>query len=150
MKIYAIFLIFGLLCFACETPGRIDEKAIKKEIMQVLKASEQGWNDGDIAAYMHAYWQSDSLRFASGGTVSLGWQSVFERYSQRYPDKATMGHLSFSDLDIKVISSDAVMAFGRWQLLRDHDKPWGLFTLLLRKTSNGWRIVHDHTSSASN
>ncbi|MCH9007345.1 nuclear transport factor 2 family protein, partial [candidate division KSB1 bacterium] len=134
----------------CETPGRIDEKAIKKEIMQVLKASEQGWNDGDIAAYMHAYWQSDSLRFASGGTVSLGWQSVFERYSQRYPDKATMGHLSFSDLDIKVISSDAVMAFGRWQLLRDHDKPWGLFTLLLRKTSNGWRIVHDHTSSASN
>jgi len=99
---------------------------------------------------MHAYWQSDSLRFASGGTVSLGWQSVFERYSQRYPDKATMGHLSFSDLDIKVISSDAVMAFGRWQLLRDHDKPWGLFTLLLRKTSNGWRIVHDHTSSASN
>lgn len=150
MKIYASFLIFGLLCFACETPSRIDEKAIKKEIMQVLKASEQGWNDGDIAAYMHAYWQSDSLRFASGGTVSLGWQSVFERYSQRYPDKATMGHLSFSDLDIKVISSDAVMAFGRWQLLRDHDKPWGLFTLLLRKTSNGWRIVHDHTSSASN
>ena len=39
-------------------------------------------------------------------------------------------------------------AFGRWRLERAQDAPSGLFTLLFRRTSAGWRIVHDHTSAA--
>ncbi|MBA3248624.1 MAG: nuclear transport factor 2 family protein, partial [Pyrinomonadaceae bacterium] len=34
-------------------------------------------------------------------------------------------------------------------LTRANDNPRGRFTLLLRRTAQGWRIVHDHTSSAS-
>jgi ketosteroid isomerase-like protein len=38
---------------------------------------------------------------------------------------------------------------GRWQLTRAADTPHGRFTLIFRRTPQGWRIVHDHTSSAS-
>jgi beta-aspartyl-peptidase (threonine type) len=42
------------------------------------------------------------------------------------------------------------MAVGRWRLKRNKDQPHGRFTLLFRKLPEGWRIVHDHTSSAGN
>ena len=67
--------------------------------------------------------------------------------AERYPDRAAMGRLVFSDLDIRVLSDDAALAFGAWRLERDNDKPHGLFTLQRRRLEEGWRIVHDHTSS---
>jgi ketosteroid isomerase-like protein len=71
-----------------------------------------------------------------------------ERYKKTYPDKAAMGHLRFSDIDITVVSSDAALVFGRWHLDRAKDELNGLFTLFFRQTPEGWRIVHDHTSAA--
>jgi ketosteroid isomerase-like protein len=32
--------------------------------------------------------------------------------------------------------------------MTDGKTPHGLFTLVLRKISGGWKIVHDHTSAA--
>jgi ketosteroid isomerase-like protein len=59
-----------------------------------------------------------------------------------------MGTASLSDLEIAVLAPDAALAFGRWQQQGDRGTGSGLFTLLLRKTADGWRIVHDHTSVA--
>ncbi len=60
-----------------------------------------------------------------------------------------MGTLTFSDLDVTVLSPDAAMVLGRWHLQRAKDEPHGRFTLIFRRMKQGWRIVHDHTSSAS-
>lgn len=88
------------------------------------------------------------MRFASGGEVTRGWQETLDRYKQRYPDRTSMGTLVFSDLDTTVLTPDAALVFGRWRLRRAKSQPHGLFTLLLRKTGAGWRIVADHTSAA--
>ena len=40
------------------------------------------------------------------------------------------------------------VVIGRWALQREKDNPHGRFTLLFRKFKEGWRVVHDHTSSA--
>ena len=59
-----------------------------------------------------------------------------------------MGTLTFSDLEVTPVGSEAALAFGHWHLKREHDEPSGLFTLIFRKLPDGWRIVHDHTSAA--
>jgi ketosteroid isomerase-like protein len=59
-----------------------------------------------------------------------------------------MGTLTFSELEIRPISEEVVLVFGHWELVRTADKPHGRFTLIFRKTSDGWRIVQDHTSAA--
>ena len=59
-----------------------------------------------------------------------------------------MGTLTFSDLEIGLLSPDSAFVIGRWKLNRATDQPHGRFTLIFRKTSVGWRIVHDHTSAA--
>ncbi|MGH8099991.1 MAG: nuclear transport factor 2 family protein, partial [Chthoniobacterales bacterium] len=69
-------------------------------------------------------------------------------YKTKYSDREKMGTLAFSDLEITMLSADAAVALGRWQLKRVNDEPHGRFTLVLRKFTEGWRIVHDHTSAA--
>ena len=146
--IITLFLAASVLSAPTRQPAAADSDDAKNAIKIVLDEQVRGWNEGNIEKYMAGYVRSDSLRFASGGNVSYGWQAAFDRYKKRYPDKAAMGALEFSDLDIRLICDEAALVFGKWKLRREKDEPWGLFTLLLRKTGDGWRIVHDHTSSA--
>jgi ketosteroid isomerase-like protein len=117
-------------------------------IRAVLDAQVAAWNRGDIEGFMAGYWRSPETVFISGDTVTHGWQTVLDRYKKGYSTREKMGQLAFSELDIKLISKTAAVATGRWQLTRAGDTPHGRFTLIFRKTSEGWRIVHDHTSSA--
>ena len=114
----------------------------------MLDAQVRAWNAGDLRGFMEGYARSDRTRFQSGGDVSLGWQTVFDRYQKRYGDRASRGVLKFSEVEVTVLAPKEALAFGRWRLERAHDAPSGLFTLLFRRTSIGWRIVHDHTSAA--
>jgi ketosteroid isomerase-like protein len=118
----------------------------RKAIHSVLSSQQAAWNRGDIDAFMDGYWKSDDLRFASGGTVTKGWQATLDRYRERYENREKMGTLSFSGLDVNVLGEDAALVFGRWKLERKEDAPAGLFTLLFRKIGDNWVIVHDHTS----
>jgi uncharacterized protein (TIGR02246 family) len=117
-------------------------------IRAVIDAQRDAWNRGDIEGYMDGYDRSAETVFISGDRVTRGWQTVLERYKKSYDSREKMGTLTFSDLEITVLSKDAAIVLGRWHLRRSKDEPHGRFTLLFRKTKAGWRIVHDHTSSA--
>ena len=143
MKYLWLLLLTGLV--SCGNPtNKIDSKAA---IMAVLMQQQRFWNQGDIAGYMKGYLKSDSLRFASGGNVSYGWQTTLDRYLKGYPDKDAMGQLLFSRIDIKMLSENSALVFGKWELRRKSDHPRGLFSLIFKRTGCGWRIIHDHTSA---
>jgi ketosteroid isomerase-like protein len=146
----AFTLVVLYLCLT--TTGRSQAAAspsAQQQIEQVLTDQAAAWNRGDIDHFMEGYLHSPDLRFASGGTVTRGWQETLDRYKQRYPDRGAMGQLTFSDLDISVLAPDAAIVFGRWKLVTSAGEPNGLFTLLFRRGEAGWRIVADHTSAAA-
>jgi ketosteroid isomerase-like protein len=136
-----------LVCSGCAHMPSTAATA-EPEIRAVLDAQVRAWNAGDLRGFMEGYARSERTRFQSGGEVSLGWQTVFDRYQKRYGDRASMGLLKFSEVEVTVFAPDAALAVGRWRLERAQDAPSGLFTLLFRRASAGWRIVHDHTSTA--
>ncbi len=150
MKLQSISLLFLLtiILFSCNQKAAFDKQEIEDKIMNVLNDQEKNWNNGSIEKYMDGYFRSDSLRFASGGRVSYGWKKTLDGYKKAYPNKSIMGKLTFSEIDINVISENDALVFGRWELQRNNDNPGGLFTLHFQKTIDGWRIVHDHTSSS--
>jgi uncharacterized protein (TIGR02246 family) len=127
--------------------GGAPAETARTEIRALLDRQSRAWNAGDLAGYMDAYTRSDQLRFHSGGDVTLGWQTVFDRYRARYQDRAAMGQLAFTDLAIELHGPDTALVHGRWRLQRAQDQPSGLFTLLLRRERAGWRIHYDHTSA---
>ena len=117
-------------------------------IRAVLEAQRDAWNRGDIEGYMDGYDRSEKTEFVGGDSISRGWQTVLDRYKTKYDSREKMGTLSFSEIEITLLSKDAALVLGRWRLKRASDEPHGTFTLLFRKTKAGWRIVHDHSSSA--
>jgi ketosteroid isomerase-like protein len=117
-------------------------------IRAVLDAQSEAWNRGDLVGYMDGYDRSADTEFVGGDTITRGWQTVLERYQKKYDSRAKMGTLTYSDIEINVLSKDAALVLGRWSLQRASDQPHGTFSLVFRRKKAGWRIVHDHSSSA--
>ena len=130
------------------TPNK-RESRISAAVRAVLTAQTQAWNRGDIEGYMDGYARSPDTVFVSGDSVARGWQTVLDRYRKKYDSRDKMGTLTFSDLEITPLGNDAALALGRWHLQRATDEPHGRFSLILRRTKHGWKIVHDHSSAAS-
>ena len=151
---YGFGLVLALACgvvfFALRGvgAGRAGEGAEAREVRAVLEAQAAAWNRGDIEGYMQGYEQSEQTAFLSGDELTRGWQSVLERYRRAYDTREKMGTLAFTEIEVKPLSPFYTLAHGRWQLTRAADTPRGRFTLLFRRTNKGWRITHDHTSSA--
>ncbi len=120
------------------------------QIRALLQQQVAAWNRHDLEGFMAGYWHSPELTFFSGGTATKGWEPTMQRYQQRYQaNGAAMGKLEFSDLDVVQLGPDAAFVTGHWHLtMPDGKQPEGLYTLVLRRFPQGWRIVHDHTSAA--
>jgi ketosteroid isomerase-like protein len=125
--------------------SKTDEKAAAG-IRKVMEDQAAAWNRGDIEGFMQGYWKSEKLNFVSGTNVARGWQAALDRYNKSYDSKAKMGTLTFSELEITVLSKDSAVVLGSWALQREKDTPGGKFTLIFRKFKDGWKIIHDHTS----
>lgn len=143
----AILFVVGAIRSEPLQTARRDIKA-EAAIRAVLDAQRNAWNRGDLEGYMDGYDRSPHTEFVGGDTITRGWQTVLDRYKKNYNSREKMGVLTFSEVEITMLSKDAALVLGRWHLKRANDEPHGTFTLLFRKTEAGWRIVHDHSSSA--
>ena len=143
MKVTPIIISILLLSLAGYGQSLNKTEAAIRKVMDDQAAA---WNRGDIEGFMDGYWQSEKLTFVSGTNVTRGWQATLDRYKKSYDSRAKMGELSFSDLEIMVLSKDAAIVLGSWSLAREKDNPHGKFTLVFRKLKEGWRVVMDHTS----
>jgi ketosteroid isomerase-like protein len=144
----ALVIILCTLVAAIVSAAPTQTQNATAQIRFVLRAQQDAWNRGDIDRFMNGYARSASTVFVSEDTIRRGWETVRERYKKKYSDRAKMGTLAFSDLDITLLWPDAAVVLGRWSLKRANDQPHGRFTLVFRRLPEGWRIVHDHTSSA--
>jgi uncharacterized protein (TIGR02246 family) len=143
----SLFVLF-FLSDSSATEKEDSKDGVIAEIRAVLSAQQEAWNHGDIDGFMNGYARTGTTVFVSGDEVTRGWQTVRDRYRKKYGDRAKMGMLTFSDLEIEPLGPDSAIALGRWELKRADDMPHGRFTLIFRHTPDGWRIVHDHTSAA--
>lgn len=135
-----------LALLGCAAPDLAQER---KEILGVISAQAAAWNRGDLDEFLTGYHRSDRTVFAGGDAVHRGFDAMATRYRRTYSSKAKMGRLTFSRLTFEQLEADQAVVTGSWELeLTDSDKrPGGVFTLIWRRFDEGWKIVHDHTSS---
>lgn len=157
MQYKALIMAMGLACLAsgCTVNLNVNDTQLlgtsvseEDRILAVLATQQEAWNAGDIDGFMDGYWQSPELRFASGGSVTKGWQETRDRYHANYADRSLMGELSFNELYVTLLADDAAIVQGAWALQRTEDRPSGLFTLVFEEIDGAWKIVSDTTTSA--
>lgn len=141
MKPITIFIFFLHLFIFVHAQNK-DEKSILK----VLNDQIEQWNNGSIDKFMDGYWNNDSLCFIGKNGPKYGFKSALENYKKSYPDRATMGKLSFDILKLEKISDVYYSVIGRFNLTRTKGNLTGYFTLLVKKINNQWKIVLDHSS----
>jgi len=137
-----------LLISACaSSPSRAGDPAA--EVRAVWNAQVAAWNRGDLDSFMTGYWNSPDVVFFSNKAETRGWQQTLERYRATYKAEGRqMGMLDFPKLEFKVLGPEAVLARGQWRLkMPDGKESTGMTSVTFQKLPEGWRIVHDHSSS---
>ena len=147
MNLYIFYFMKRLVLFTCLCFISLTSLAQKKEaVLKVLEVQRIAWNNGDLKEYMQGYWKSDSLVFIGKSGPRYGWQQTLDTYKKGYPDKKSMGFLTFDIMEIRVLGKENAFVVGAWHLKREADDPHGFFTLLLKKVKGQWKIVADHSS----
>ena len=154
-SILSILLIMlgGLSQLEAQIATNSSPKAEEVEIIEnLLKRQDKAWNEGDLEAFMSTYWKSKKLTFSGGGKTTRGWKATLEKYKKSYP-KGKMGTLSFADLETVILNQDTALVLGKWQLqfaateTQPPQSKKGNFSLVMKKFKQGWKIIHDHSST---
>jgi uncharacterized protein (TIGR02246 family) len=118
------------------------------DVVKVVLAQEKAWNAGDLEGYVKGYKNSPDTIFI-GKDVSKGYAQILEDYKRNYYNRASMGTLTFSELEVHSLSDAFAVCIGKYHLERakkDGGPSDGQFSLVLEKTDQGWKIVLDHTT----
>jgi ketosteroid isomerase-like protein len=144
----AIGVVAGAACAARQPPPHRFAAADRDAVSGVLQRQADAWNRGDLATYMDAYARTDALVFTSGSNIRRGWQAAFDHYQARYGrSPSTMGQLAFTILQIDPVGADGAVVLGQWAVTGTDVAGDGVFSVVLERRPEGWRIIHDHTSS---
>ena len=141
-------LVACALLFAASS-ARADDAADSAAIRAELTRQAAAWNRGDLDGYLSGYERAATTTMVGGKQPLHGFAAIAAMYRDKYGDKARMGQLTFDNLDVRPLGAGFALAIGRWALARDAaagGPVGGWFSLTLHKTSDGWRIVVDHTS----
>jgi uncharacterized protein (TIGR02246 family) len=151
-------MIGALACllFANDCPANAQAEAnplhtasrAELDIVKVVLAQEKAWNAGDIDGYIKGYKDSPDTLFVSR-QISRGYKEIVEDYKHNYPTRSSMGTLTFAELEVHTLSDTYAVCLGKYHLdrsKRDGGSADGVFSLVLEKTEDGWKIVLDHTT----
>lgn len=139
---HAVAVLFLVACGPPATaPAPYTDPATA--VRAVMQQQQAAWNQGDIDGFMSGY--APDICFIGGSGTTCGRDSVTARYKRRYPDRAAMGELTFSGLEVLPAGDGHAWCTGRWSLARATDTLGGGFSLFWERMGADWRILRDHT-----
>ena len=140
-----LLLVWVFVCLQ-SVSAQEDDRA--KAIRAVLDDQVTAWNQRDLIRFMKGYWDDEKLTFFSGNNKTAGWKATLDRYQKKYQGEGKeMGKLAFMELSIELLGPDHALVRGRYRLEFRNETPTGIFSLIMRRTAAGWKVIHDHTSS---
>lgn len=143
MRIWILSLCaFGFL-FGLKAEEPEDVVAVKN----ILADQVSAWNRGDLEGFMKGYLPSEELVFIGSKGLTYGWKQTLANYQSSYPDRETMGTLTFTLLELKPLGSEFMLVLGKWHLAREtKTDAAGHFSLTWKKRDGKWFIIADHSS----
>ena len=133
---------------AAQTPSLDYKNQNAQEITQLFLKGYERWNAKDLDGYMEMFWKSPDVMDAIDNEVIWGWAALRAELMRGYPDRSAMGIVNSERLEIRILTPDLATAVNSWSMQFAKAKVLGTTVLMLRKFSEGWRIISAHTSSS--
>ena len=122
----------------------------RQEIQNFVRAYADAANRGDVTTYVEMYSRRPDLIAVNDGEIIRGWDKV------RDGANAVLGlegsyKVSVGTIDvISIGTTRAIAVFPFVMTVTTQQGPVqlpGATTLVLEKSTQGWKIIHDHTST---
>ncbi|MGH8197722.1 MAG: YybH family protein [Steroidobacteraceae bacterium] len=155
MKASAYACLFGLVAAALATRAAFSYdvsnapakwKSDEAEIRQMLYASVQAFNRGDLPGHLAIY--DEDVNFMTKEGPRPGIAPIEKAFREAYfRDGKPQQQLSFEQLAVRPLTPDVALATARFLLSGGGEKvQTGWFTLVWVRRPSGWKAVHDHSS----
>jgi ketosteroid isomerase-like protein len=143
-------LPWAVLLAACRqgAPPAAADPALAGRLTTQLLRSADDWNRGNLEGFMSDYARDSATSFVDGGRVRQGWDFIHARYAPRFEAGATRDSLRFEEVAVRPLGDGHALLTARFILFRGgQTTASGPFTLVMERRADGWKILHDHTSS---
>jgi beta-aspartyl-peptidase (threonine type) len=129
------------------SPGS-DSVALTRLITAQLERSASDWNRGDLEAFLSDYAQESTTTFIDGRRAREGIGFIRGNYAPRFSPGARRDSLHFEEVNVRRLSPTLALVTARFILQRGSEiTASGPFTLVMDRRPEGWKILHDHSSS---
>ncbi len=118
-------------------------------ISRFLDEAAAAWSSGDVEATMATYVSDEPLLVFLGDTPLKGPDAVRAALEMRAADGG-LGAMSYEWFETLQFDVNTAVVSGRVIMARKGEIHRGLFTRVLRRTEDGWRIVHDQLAWGPN
>ena len=148
--------ILALVLLACRPAGhptpapmpQSDAIAFTREMVAQLDRAATDWNRGDLEGFLSDYAAESTTTFVDGRRARHGFDFIRNNYARRFEPGARRDSLHFEEVEARRLSPTLALITARYILQRDGTvSSSGPFTLVMERRSEGWRILHDHSSS---
>jgi hypothetical protein len=145
------FVVIGGQAFRVMATVRDDDEAVVKE---ALIRSTTSFEKNDLAAATKVWSNDEALTVFEQGHANYGWKDY--RDNHLFPEMAEMKNTKYALSDIRIhLAGKTAWATFNYTIAADvvengkqrHVDGAGLGTAILAKHTDGWRIVHWHSSA---
>lgn len=148
-------MILTLLLLALSTipvAAVADQSDVDNRLKQIIADIEYGWENADGTPFYRHYLGQDGARYVETGGQNEGLKDLVEHHVEPEGDVLDELDLVFTNIETHIernfawaIADVEVKATVKKDRRRIHNR--GYETFLFRRTDDGWKVIHTHSST---
>lgn len=120
---------------------------VRRDVLALLDRGASAWDAGDLDGFLATYLPDTETTFITKNGVLHGIDAIRGVYAARFKPGAQRDSLHFQNVQIDILGPDVVNTIAWYVLTRgDSITARGPTSLVMRRVSGRWLIVHDHSS----
>lgn len=152
----ASMLLMAVALAACRLSSRpttattppADRTALTQQITAQLERAAADWNHGDLDGFLSDYAAESTTTFVDGRRARHGIDFIRQNYAPRFAPGASRDSLRFEEIEARPLSPTLALVTARYLLHHGNQvSASGPFSLVIERRPEGWKILHDHSSS---
>jgi len=133
---------------ATTPPPDYGRAALTRVVTAQLERSASDWNSGDLNGFLSDYAPESTTTYVDGRRARSGMDFIRGVYAPRFSPGANRDSLHFEEVEVRPLSATHAIVTARFILQRNNEiTASGPFTLVMERRQEGWKILHDHSSS---